>query len=180
MTQFEKITESPEVLAAFLAALPVIDGPWDKEFQKRFCAGCAATDCDACPHAAERNNPVWWLSLSAGPDVKPGTVVIDLDPAEPEKPMTAEEKEEMERMRPMFRYFISDSEELTESEISEMEATEEEKAVCRFLAKHNPENRVIEVGMLGKTSILLHGAADVETFITLIRDQSRTAFHSGQ
>ena len=72
------------------------------------------------------------------------------------------------------------SEELTESEISEMEATEEEKAVCRFLAKHNPENRVIEVGMLGKTSILLHGAADVETFITLIRDQSRTAFHSGQ
>ena len=86
----------------------------------------------------------------------------------------------MERMRHMFRYFISDSEELTESEISEMEATEEEKAVCRFLAKHNPENRVIEVGMLGKTSILLHGAADVETFITLIRDQSRTAFHSGQ
>lgn len=63
MTQFEKITESPERLAAFLAALPVIDGPWDKEFQARFCAGCAATDCDACPHAAERNNPGWWLNL---------------------------------------------------------------------------------------------------------------------
>ena len=63
VTQFEKITESPETLAAFLAALPVIDGPWDKEFQARFCAGCAATDCDACPHAAERNNPGWWLNL---------------------------------------------------------------------------------------------------------------------
>ena len=180
MTVFERITESPEVLAAFLAALPVIDGPWDKEFQKRFCAGCAATDCDACPHATERNNPGWWLSLSAGLDVEQGTAVIGLDPGETERPLTTEEEAEMERMRPMFRYFISDSEELTESEISEMEATEEEKAVCRFLAKHNPENRVIEVGMLGKTSILLHGAADVETFITLIRDQSRTAFHSGQ
>ena len=66
MTQFEKITESRETLAAFLAALPVIDGPWDKEFQARFCAGCAATDCDACPHAAERNNPGWWLNLETG------------------------------------------------------------------------------------------------------------------
>ena len=66
MTQFEKITESPETLAEFLAALPVIDGPWDKEFQARFCAGCAATDCDACPHTAERNNPGWWLTLEAG------------------------------------------------------------------------------------------------------------------
>ena len=66
MTVFERITESPEVLAAFLAALPVIDGPWDKEVQKRFCAGCAATDCDACPHAAERNNPGWWLTLVGG------------------------------------------------------------------------------------------------------------------
>ena len=38
MTQFEKVTESREVLGAFLAALPVIDGPWDTEFHKRFCA----------------------------------------------------------------------------------------------------------------------------------------------
>lgn len=63
MTQFEKITESPETLGAFLAALPVIDGPWDKEFQARFCAGRAAENCDDCPHAAERNNPRWWLTL---------------------------------------------------------------------------------------------------------------------
>ena len=56
MTQFEKITESPEVLAAFLAALPVIDGPWDTEFHKRFCDDCRCKEF--------RNNPRWWLSLT--------------------------------------------------------------------------------------------------------------------
>ena len=66
MTQFEKITQSPETLGAFLAALPVIEGPWDKEFQARFCVGCAAT-CDVCPHAAERNNPHWWLTMTGEP-----------------------------------------------------------------------------------------------------------------
>ena len=65
MTQFEKITESPEVLAAFLAALPVIDGPWDDKFHEQFCTTCPAKNCDACPHAAERNNPRWWLTLEA-------------------------------------------------------------------------------------------------------------------
>ena len=68
MTQFEKITQSPETLGAFLVVLPVIDGPWDKEFQARFCASCPAKDCDACPHAEERNNPRWWLNLEAGDD----------------------------------------------------------------------------------------------------------------
>ena len=66
VTQFEKITESPETLGAFLAALPVIDGPWDTEFQARFCAGCAAENCDACPNQRFRNNPGWWLTLEAG------------------------------------------------------------------------------------------------------------------
>lgn len=66
MTVFEQITKSPETLGAFLAALPVVNGPWDEEFHERFCAGCAATDCDACPHAAERNNPCWWLNLEIG------------------------------------------------------------------------------------------------------------------
>ena len=59
MTEFERITRSPETLAAFLASLPCIDGPWDVEFQKRFCRGCARADCDGaepCPHAAERSN----------------------------------------------------------------------------------------------------------------------------
>ncbi len=68
MTQYEQITQSPETLGAFLAALSVIDGPWDKEFQKRFCAGCPAENCDVCPHAAERNNPGWWLTIEAGDD----------------------------------------------------------------------------------------------------------------
>ncbi len=66
VTQFEKITQSPETLGAFLAALPVIDGPWDTEFQARFCAGCAAENCDACPNQRFRNNPSWWLNLEAG------------------------------------------------------------------------------------------------------------------
>lgn len=180
MTQFEKITQSLETMAAFLEDMPVIDGPWDKAFHERFCADCLYLGCDACPHEEFRNNPRWWLSLGAGQEEKPGTVVIDLDPAEAERTLTAEEEAELERLQYMFRYTISDSAELTEAEISEMEATEEEKAAYRFLAKNNRENRVIEVGMCGKTSIVLHGAADVESFITLIRDQSRTAFHSGQ
>ena len=66
MTQFEKITESPEVLGAFLAALPVIDGPWDKEFHERYCADCLYLGCDACPHEEFRNNPGWWLTLETG------------------------------------------------------------------------------------------------------------------
>lgn len=68
MTQFEKITESPETLGAFLAALPVIDGPWDKEFQARFCADCLYLGCDVCPHEEFRNNPGWWLTLETGDD----------------------------------------------------------------------------------------------------------------
>lgn len=68
MTQFEKITESPEVLGAFLAALPVIDGPWDKEFHERYCADCLYLGCDACPHEEFRNNPRWWLTLETGDD----------------------------------------------------------------------------------------------------------------
>ena len=59
MTQYERITESPQALAAFLRELPVIEAPWDQAFQKQYCAGCAATDCDACP------NPAWWLAQAA-------------------------------------------------------------------------------------------------------------------
>lgn len=66
MTQFEKITASPEALGAFLASLPVLQGPWDDDFQRTFCANCEAENCDAegCPHQAERNNPTWWLKLA--------------------------------------------------------------------------------------------------------------------
>ena len=68
MTQFEQITQSPEALGAFLAALPVIDGPWDTEFHARYCADCLYLGCDACPHEEFRNNPGWWLTLEAGDD----------------------------------------------------------------------------------------------------------------
>ena len=64
VTQFEKITESPDVLAAFLASQPVIDGPWDTEFHKRFCDYCPAKDCDDCWCKEFRDNPRWWLSLT--------------------------------------------------------------------------------------------------------------------
>ena len=63
MKNFEQITATPEALGAFLAALPVADGPWDTEFRRVFCAACSAENCDGgnCPHSAERNNPLWWL-----------------------------------------------------------------------------------------------------------------------
>lgn len=63
MTVFEKLAQSPKELGAFLRALPVLEAPWDTEFQKRFCAGCAAENCDACPYEKYRNNPDWWLDL---------------------------------------------------------------------------------------------------------------------
>ena len=71
MTNFEKLTESPESLGAFLRTLPVIEGPWDAEFQRQYCAGCGKVSCDdgsGCPYEAFRNNPGWWLKLEAGAD----------------------------------------------------------------------------------------------------------------
>ena len=68
MTVFEKITESPEVLGKFLACLPVVEGPWNDKFHEQFCTTCPAANCDDCPHAEERNNPRWWLTLEAGND----------------------------------------------------------------------------------------------------------------
>ena len=64
MSNFERITASLEVLGAFLAALPVVDSPWDADFRKKFCAVCVREDCDMgpCPHQDERNNPLWWLA----------------------------------------------------------------------------------------------------------------------
>ena len=65
MTNFEKITASPEALGEFLASLSVAGGPWEEEFHRMFCDGCPAENCDDenCPHNAERNNPTWWLKL---------------------------------------------------------------------------------------------------------------------
>lgn len=36
-TNFEEIARTPETLAAFLRSLPVLDGPWDEEFQRQYC-----------------------------------------------------------------------------------------------------------------------------------------------
>lgn len=66
MTKFEEITKSPEVLGAFLRSLPIIEGPWDEEFQRQFCSGCGKVSCDdgsRCPNEEKRDNPGWWLTL---------------------------------------------------------------------------------------------------------------------
>ena len=67
MTNFEKITETPEALGELLASLTVIDSPWEDAFHKVFCADCGLENCDVveCPHDAERNNPLWWLTQEA-------------------------------------------------------------------------------------------------------------------
>lgn len=67
-TNFEKITASPEALAAFLGSLPVLSAPWDDAFHRKFCGNCTAENCDAenCHHQAERDSPVWWLAQEAG------------------------------------------------------------------------------------------------------------------
>ena len=67
MTNFEKITETPETLGTFLASLPIASGTWDEAFHRMFCDGCQAEDCDGqdCLHKAERNNPLWWLMQEA-------------------------------------------------------------------------------------------------------------------
>ena len=44
MTEFERITESTETLAAFLASLPCIEGPWNEAFHERFCNYCPAVE----------------------------------------------------------------------------------------------------------------------------------------
>ena len=71
-TNFEKITATPQALGEFLRGLPILEGPWDDEFNRTFCAGCPAENCDAenCPHEAQRNNPEWWLSLEAKEETK--------------------------------------------------------------------------------------------------------------
>ena len=68
-TNFANLTQSPEALGAFLSSLPVLKGPWDEEFHRRYCNGCTRTDCDGgegCPHSEQRNNQLWWLKLGGG------------------------------------------------------------------------------------------------------------------
>lgn len=65
VTNFEKLAQSPAELGAFFRGLPILEGPWDDEFHKRYCRKCPSTDCTYCPHEKFRNNPEWWLNLKA-------------------------------------------------------------------------------------------------------------------
>ena len=65
MTNFERITASPEAMAAFLTAIQAINSPWEADFHRRYCGQCGLENCDTCPHEAERNSPAWWLAQKA-------------------------------------------------------------------------------------------------------------------
>lgn len=62
-TIFDALTDSRATLGRFLRSLPVLEAPWDAEFQERFCAECDAANCDECRNEEFRNNPEWWLTL---------------------------------------------------------------------------------------------------------------------
>lgn len=64
MNVFEKITASPESLAALLGSIPAIETPWDDAFRRLCCSSCAADVCDDC-RRPERDSPLWWLGLPA-------------------------------------------------------------------------------------------------------------------
>lgn len=59
-SRFERITESPDALAAVLASIPTADAPWDTAFERAFCTGCALENCDGCPHK-NVDRIRWWL-----------------------------------------------------------------------------------------------------------------------
>lgn len=71
MNNFEKITQSMDAAADFLAALPAPEGPWDTAFHRAVCAKCEAKNCEEaiCPDPKLRNERrrrvAWWLGLEA-------------------------------------------------------------------------------------------------------------------
>lgn len=65
MRNFDVFAETPEKLGTFLGSLVVVNSPWEKEFNKAFCADCGKKDCTVCPHEKERENPLWWLKQEA-------------------------------------------------------------------------------------------------------------------
>lgn len=57
-TNFDRITASPEALAAFLASLPCLDAPWDDAFHRHFCDNCPMEDCPkVCPNEEKETAP---------------------------------------------------------------------------------------------------------------------------
>lgn len=57
MNNFQRITASPETLAAFLGSISAIETPWDDAFHRIYCSSCSAEDCDDC-RRSERDNPL--------------------------------------------------------------------------------------------------------------------------
>lgn len=73
MTNFERITESPEALAATLGQLKGPDRyPWDDWFFRAYCDKCEGENCEEqiCGAPLLRNDPcaraAWWLGLESG------------------------------------------------------------------------------------------------------------------
>ena len=54
-TNFDRITASPEVLAAFLASLPCLDAPWDDAFHRVFCDNCPMATTSVSPRHSRRS-----------------------------------------------------------------------------------------------------------------------------
>ena len=71
MTNFEKITTSPEALAELLGSVASDAGPWDAAFTERYCKACTSKECTdavcALPEVYKdpRKMAAWWLGLEA-------------------------------------------------------------------------------------------------------------------
>ena len=65
VTNFERLTQSPEALAAWLENLRAVNTPWERAFDRVFCAECQNQNCDQCPEEEYRVNPLWWLGQKA-------------------------------------------------------------------------------------------------------------------
>ncbi len=122
ITNFDKITASPEALADFLASLPCLQGPWDDAFQAAFCADCPAENCDAenCHHQAERNSPAWWLA-----QIYTGSGPVRTDSPNPYKRQAANLRLEAMHQRDRFgRHLLAQELEGAAASIEELVQTE--------------------------------------------------------
>lgn len=125
MNNFERITASPEALGAFLASLPILQGPWDDAFHRTFCDTCDAENCDAenCAHPTERDNPTWWLKLA-----HTGSGPVRTNSPDPYKRQAADLRLEALHQRNRFgRHLLATELEAAAATIEAMAAELEEK-----------------------------------------------------
>lgn len=63
MTNFEKLTATKPELARFLRSLPILEAPWDTEFQKKVLQQMSFAGLRLLParREAERSGLVAWL-----------------------------------------------------------------------------------------------------------------------